>query len=276
MTLTIGSLFSGIGGLELGLEWAGVGHTVWQVESDPWCRGVLAKHWPNVKRFNDVRTVGADSLEQVDVICGGFPCQGFSNAGKRAGLADARSGLWREYARIVGELRPPVVVIENVAALVTRGLDVVVSDLCAAGYHVEGRIIAASDVGAPHGRDRLFLVAHARHDRCCELGEGHDGDRGDARRDVADGCPESPRGPVRQAQPGMGGNPHGPADRVERWPSRPGDPPAIWEPPRARKVTTPTTGKRLHALGNAAVPQCLLDVGRFALARWISSAKLSS
>ena len=99
----IGSLFSGIGGLELGLEWAGVGHTVWQVERDPFCRSILARHWPSAARFDDVRTVGAHNLEPVDVICGGFPCQDISYAGKGLGLAGERSGLWYEFARIIGE-----------------------------------------------------------------------------------------------------------------------------------------------------------------------------
>ena len=90
--MTIGSLFSGIGGLELGLEWAGLGPVRWQVEQDMWCRAVLAKHWPDAGRFDDVCTVGAE-LEPVDIICGGFPCQDLSNAGARAGLAGARSGL---------------------------------------------------------------------------------------------------------------------------------------------------------------------------------------
>lgn len=185
----IGSLFSGIGGLELGLEWAGLGPVAWQVEIDPFCRGVLAMHWPGAKRFADVREVGRDVLSQVDVICGGFPCQDVSCAGKGAGLDGARSGLWREYLRIVGELRPRVVVVENVRALVTRGLDRVATDLDAAGYRVEARIIAAADVGAPHRRERLFLVAHtgplgpqqrgARHDHDGNHAPGNDPHRRD-------------------------------------------------------------------------------------------------
>jgi DNA (cytosine-5)-methyltransferase 1 len=113
--MRIGSLFSGIGGLELGLEWSGVGHTVWQVEREPFCRAVLAKHWPAAERFDDVRTVGKANLAPVDLICGGFPCQDVSSAGKGAGLAGERSGLWREFARILGELQPGWVVVENVA-----------------------------------------------------------------------------------------------------------------------------------------------------------------
>lgn len=175
--MRIGSLFSGIGGLELGLEWAGVGHTVWQVERDPFCRAVLARHWPQAERFDDVRTVrGIHEVEcdldedcrcdknilgPVDVLCGGFPCQDVSSAGKGAGLAGARSGLWREYLRIVHELRPRFVVVENVASGKARWLCEVRSDLQALGYDSTALALSASDVGAPHRRARIFVVAHA-------------------------------------------------------------------------------------------------------------------
>lgn len=158
-SFSIGSLFSGIGGLELGLEWAGVGHTVWQVEREPFCRAVLAKHWPDAERFDDVTTVGAHNLAPVEVICGGFPCQDISYAGRGAGLAGERSGLWYEYARIVRELRPRFVVVENVSALLTRGLDAVLGTLASLGYDAEWSCVRASDVGARHRRERVFIVA---------------------------------------------------------------------------------------------------------------------
>lgn len=159
--MRIGSLFSGIGGLEKGLEDAGCGSVVWQVERDPFCRSVLAKHWPHAKRFEDVCAVGLDNLPPVNIICGGFPCQDISYAGKGAGLAGERSGLWREYARIVRELRPRFVVVENVSALLARGLGDVLGDLAALGYDAEWHCVRASDVGAPHRRERLFVVAYA-------------------------------------------------------------------------------------------------------------------
>src|SRR5688572_178006 len=136
--LTVGSLFAGIGGFDLGFERAGF-QVKWQVEIDPFCRAVLAKHWPDVRRYEDVReccgsllrrTAGdlrcaecgrRDWLPYVDCIIGGFPCQDVSFAGDGEGLAGARSGLWREYARIISELRPRYVVVENVAALIQRG-----------------------------------------------------------------------------------------------------------------------------------------------------------
>ena len=157
---TIGSLFSGIGGLELGLERAGLGPVLWQVERDSFCRRVLAKHWPDAERFDDVRAVGASVLRRVDVICGGFPCQPVSLAGKGLAQADER-WLWPEVERIVGELAPRFVVVENVPGLVRRGLADVVAGLDRLGYAVVGTRIAASDVGAPHKRERLFLVAYA-------------------------------------------------------------------------------------------------------------------
>ena len=162
--MRIGSLFSGIGGLDLGLEAAGVGHTVWQVETDEYCRAVLAKHWPLATRYDDVRTVTGAMLAPVDILCGGFPCQDVSLAGVGAGLAGARSGLWYEYLRLVGELRPRAVVIENVPGLIRRGLDTVVGGLVDLGYTVEASRIRASDVGAPHRRERVFVLAYRMAD----------------------------------------------------------------------------------------------------------------
>lgn len=160
--MKIGSLFSGIGGLELGLELAGVGHTAWQVEQDEFCRAVLKKHWPAAAQYQDVREVGASNLERVEVVCGGFPCQDISQAGKGAGLGGARSGLYFEYLRVIQEISPRFVVIENVAALLRRGLDVVLSTLDESGYDASWSTIRASDVGARHRRDRLFVVAWKR------------------------------------------------------------------------------------------------------------------
>lgn len=162
--LTFISLFAGIGGLDLGLERSGM-RCVAQVEIDDYACKVLAKHWPDVARYGDVRTVGSHNLPHADLICGGFPCQDISNAGKRAGIDGERSGLWSEYARIVGELRPRYVLIENVAALLGRGLDRVLCDLAALRYDAEWHCIPAAAVGAPHRRDRVFLVAYTNTKR---------------------------------------------------------------------------------------------------------------
>jgi DNA-cytosine methyltransferase len=157
-------LFSGIGGFSLGLERTGGFRTVAFCEIDPFCRRVLAKHWPEVPCYDDVRSLTADRLRadgiSVDVICGGFPCQDISVAGNGAGLDGERSGLWREYARLVGELRPRLIIVENVAALLGRGLGDVLGDLAALGYDAEWHCIPAAAVGAPHRRDRIWIVAH--------------------------------------------------------------------------------------------------------------------
>ena len=157
-------LFSGIGGFSLGLERAGM-RTVAFCEIDPFCLAVLKKHWPHVPCYEDVRELTADRLRAdgiaPDVICGGFPCQDISVAGKGAGIEGARSGLWSEYARIISEVRPRYVIVENVAALLGRGLDRVLGDLAAIGFDAEWHCLPASAVGAPHRRDRVWIVAYA-------------------------------------------------------------------------------------------------------------------
>jgi DNA (cytosine-5)-methyltransferase 1 len=161
-------LFSGIGGLSLGLERTGGFETVAFCEIEPFPRRVLAKHWPKVPIYDDVRTLTAERLAAdgiaVDAICGGFPCQDISLAGHGAGLDGERSGLWSEIARLVGELGPRYVIVENVAALLGRGLDRVLRDLAALGYDAEWHCIPASAVGAPHRRDRIWIVAYAGSD----------------------------------------------------------------------------------------------------------------
>jgi DNA (cytosine-5)-methyltransferase 1 len=160
---TVGSLFAGIGGIDLGFERAGF-ITKWQVEIDPYCRKVLAKNFPHAERFEDVRNCGIANLSPVDVIVGGFPCQDISHAGRCAGIAEGtRSGLWFEYARIISELRPQYVFVENVSALLGRGMGIVVGQLSEMGYDCEwGTFTAHRSVGAPHLRERVYIVAHAR------------------------------------------------------------------------------------------------------------------
>ena len=158
--MRIGSLFAGIGGFDLGFERAGFAVS-WQVEKDAYCQQVLAKHWPHVPRFSDVRDCGRHNLEPVDVITGGFPCQDLSAAGKMAGLDGEQSGLWREMLRIVGEVRPRYVVMENVTMLLIRGIDRILGSLAELGYGAEWHLVQACDVGAPHRRGRIWIVADA-------------------------------------------------------------------------------------------------------------------
>ena len=291
--MRIGSLFSGVGGLELGLERAGCGSVVWQVERDPFCRSVLAKHWPSAVRFDDVCTVGLDNLPPVDIVCGGFPCQDLSYAGKGAGLAGERSGLWREYARIVRELRPRFVVVENVSALLARGLGDVLGDLAALGYDAEWHCVRASDVGAPHRRERLFVVAYCNGGRSQgERSRGLlDGERaargghvdrcgGETLADAAElrrervpsiagsaseceegrGLFELARSGAGLPQPLLGLAAHGLSGRVARWPAGPGEAQHLWEAPRTIGKTD-NRAARLKALGNAVVPQVAEVIG---------------
>lgn len=209
--LTFGSLFAGIGGLDLGLERAGM-VCKWQVEIDGYATKVLEKHWPRVARWRDITTFPPDaSGEQdniqhkeprrpgkqrrhsvdtrtkaarqangkasadrtircgeswsVDLICGGFPCQDISTAGKRAGLHGDRSGLFFEAIRVVELLRPRWLLLENVAGLLARGLDEVLATLAEVGFDAEWHCLQAADFGAPHIRDRIFIIAHADRKR---------------------------------------------------------------------------------------------------------------
>src|SRR3990167_10224394 len=121
MDLTHGSLFSGIGGFDLGFERVGI-KTIWQVECEPYCLKVLEQHWPNVRRYTDVRTFLNESPKRPDILSGGFPCQDISVAGKGAGIVEGtRSGLWSHFHRAISVLRPKFVVVENVSALLFRG-----------------------------------------------------------------------------------------------------------------------------------------------------------
>ena len=169
--MNVGSLFAGIGGFDLGFERAGM-RVSWQVEQDPYCRAVLARHFPDAARFGDVREVGAANLDPVDLVCGGFPCQDLSTAGRGAGIDGARSGLWSEFARIVRELRPRYVVVENVPALLTgKGkrwdrapVGRVLGDLAEARYDAEWACLSAREFGAPHLRKRVWIVAYPARD----------------------------------------------------------------------------------------------------------------
>jgi len=159
----IGSLFSGIGGFELGLE-RGIPNskTVWQVEQNSFCQKVLKKHWPEAIIYDDVRKVNSCNVEKVDILCGGFPCQDISLSGARRGIYEGKkSSLWWEFHRIISDLRPRIVVLENVAAILSLGGREVVESLTEIGYDCEWSIIrSGADFGAPHSRERWFCVAY--------------------------------------------------------------------------------------------------------------------
>ena len=290
-------LFSGIGGFSLGLERSGAFKTVAFCEIEPYCQKVLAKHWPKVPIYDDVRTITAERLTAdgitVDAICGGFPCQDISFAGKGAGLEGERSGLWFEYARIIGELRPRYVIVENVSALLSRGLDRVLGTLASLGYDAEWHCIPASAIGAPHRRDRMWIVGYpcSNNGRMCD-GRDLDGkilvekerqkitnnikrtgeddteklsgtNCGDSCENVYDAyqlgtqVPATGRYPGQQVLRGTS----------ETWRTTVG---SFWaaEPDVGRVANgVPARSHRLRALGNAVVPQIPELIGRAIAAR---------
>lgn len=251
--LRVGSLFSGIGGLELGLERAGM-RTVFQVEIDDYARRVLAKHWPHVPRFTDVREVTASTLPTCDVLCGGFPCQDISDSGPKAGIEGARSGLWGEFARLIREIRPRYVVVENVAALLRRGLGRVLGDLSSCGYDAEWDCLPTGALGGPVIRDRTFLVAFANGVRLDERGIPTEGGE-----------------PVANAHWGVSALAGGSANMEEHRILRPFQKNGGWPPePRVRRVASrlPSQVDRLRTIGNAVSPVVAEHVGRCVVAHW--------
>jgi DNA (cytosine-5)-methyltransferase 1 len=160
MTLTVGSLFSGIGGFDLGLERAGM-KVIWQSEIDTFASKVLKKHWPDVPNLGDITKVDWSKIERPDVICGGYPCQPFSTAGKRGGENDARH-LWPAMHNAICVLRPSYALMENVRGHLSLGFGRVLGDLAEIGYDTEWQVIPAAAVGAPHRRERVFIVAYPK------------------------------------------------------------------------------------------------------------------
>jgi DNA (cytosine-5)-methyltransferase 1 len=236
------SLFAGIGGLELGLERAGM-TTVGQVEIDPWCRQVLARHWPDVPQHDDVRTApdwwASTERPHVDVVCGGFPCQPFSTMGLRNGTGDERWG-WPWMAAVVRAVQPRYVVVENVPALL-RDADAfgwLLGDLADLGFNADWGLLPACAVGAPHTRERLFVLANS---------QGDDGEQPlHLSAPVAGGraCSGAARGDARAVgwlpEPDVGRVAHGLSKRM--------------------------VAPQLHALGNAVVPDVAEHIGRLIMA----------
>lgn len=156
-------LFSGIGGFSLGLGWAGF-ETVAFCEIEPYAQNVLKKHWPSLPIHEDVKKLNGNDYKGIDIITGGFPCQDISNAGTKEGIKGERSGLWFELCRIISEARPRYAIMENVSALLHRGLSTVLSDLAKIGYDCQWHCIPASYVGAYHQRDRIWIIAYPHSD----------------------------------------------------------------------------------------------------------------
>jgi DNA (cytosine-5)-methyltransferase 1 len=219
---------------------SGLGETIWQVEKDPFCRSILAHHWPDAERHSHVEDVGATNLSAIDLLCGGFPCQNLSSAGKSEGLSGSRSGLWTHFARIVRELGPEWVIVENVASGAKQWVDSVCTDLGQLGYETLPVPLTAQNVCAPHLRRRVFIVAHSNRFALRNQSEWLSW-----RREVAvqgkgkavavdDGCP-------------------GVTSRASTWAPR----------PTLHRVDDGSTGQvdRCTAIGNSVVPQCAEVVG---------------
>lgn len=259
--MRFGSCFAGIGGFDLGLESAGF-EPAWQIELSEYCRAVLARHWPDVARFSDIRSVPLNVLTGVDLICGGFPCQDISVAGRQAGLDGEQSRLWYDMLAVIERARPSWVVVENSPALRTRGADTILGQLESFGYACWPLVVGAWAVGAGHRRDRVWIVAHAN-------GVGR---RAGQRR----GTTVTLANEFDSVEHSTKSRLEGQRQRLpRRWPASPVEPQWAWEPARTikRSVGSGANGfstrlaerrrkRELEALGAAVVPQVAEAIGR--------------
>ena len=249
------SLFTGIGGIDLGLTWAGM-NTTGQVEINEACRCWLKHHWPNVKRWSDIRDFSFQKWTdhygdntKIDLIAGGFPCQDISVAGKGKGIEGARSGLWKEMFRIICEFKPRWILVENVPALRTRGADRVLADLESEGYACETQVVGACHAGACHTRKRVYIVAHS------------DGQRLSKRREISIGTEKKVTKSSSQC-------------RYE-WPAPPGQRQREFEKPRlvefgmggtddgiSTRILELANMEALIGYGNAVIPQVIQAIGQ--------------
>ena len=258
--LTVGSLFSGIGGFDLGLERAGM-KVIWQSEIDPFATKVLKKHWPEVPNYGDIKRINWGDIVPPDVICGGYPCQPFSTAGRRLGEEDPRH-LFPWVLEAISRLRPRYAILENVRGHLSLGGVSVIGELANIGYDSEWRVISAASLGANHRRDRIIIVAYPN-------GEGLERSLGTSPERGSDGFTN---GGSHMANSDSFGRLEGTlevfsAERREsalagltlgRW----------WESePELGRVADGVPGRvdRLRALGNAVVPQVAEVVGRLVM-----------
>ena len=262
--MTFVELFAGIGGISLGLERAG--HTcVGQVEIDSYCTQILNKHWPEVPKHDDVRTFQGTEFGTFDLLTGGYPCQPFSVAGNRAGETDERH-LWPEMHRIIRNVRPRLVLLENVTGHLSLGFGRVLGDLAEIGYDTERRCISAAAVGAPHRRDRVFLVAYPEGEHCnvsnhhsrvsAQSGKVPESRNGCGAPNMANTEQRRHKAP----QPAIF-RPEA-ANTLERFRAGPGAQQWAVEPPVGRLADgVPHHVDQLRALGNAVVPAVAQYIG---------------
>ena len=252
--IKIGSCFSGIGGFELGIERAiPNSKTIWQIEQDKFCQKVLQKNYPSATIYKDIKDLKNEnlySIEPVHIIIGGFPCQDISNAGLKKGIEHGeKSSLWKDMFRIITHQRPFLVILENVKALLTRGrgMDIVIKDLEKVYGCVEWRVISAREVGAPHLRERVFIIAYERK----TYEATNTNSENDRRRTKLSRCMEEKNGTwCRSCE----------TRRIHQrnyWQETPFKSPICHLDDGISNRLA-----RLRALGNAIVPQCSEYVGR--------------
>lgn len=237
--MTFGSCFAGIGGFDLGLERAGM-ECKWQIELDPFCTKVLEKHWPNVQRYSDIQTIEPSNLEHVDLLCGGFPCQDLSLASSTGtGLRGERSGLWWKMLRAIRVVRPRFALMENVPAILQRGVGEFLGSLAESGLDAEWDCLPASDFGAPHERDRFFALAYAN-----EV-DGEEG-MGNFKNGAA---------PIFAGSPRL---------RSTAWLQAAGEVHGVDD-----GISTGVYRDRVGAIGNAIVPQIAEHIGRLIMEKMV-------
>jgi DNA (cytosine-5)-methyltransferase 1 len=237
MQLTVGSLFSGIGGFDYGLEKAGM-KVIWQSEIDPYSSAVLKKHWPNIPNIGDITKIDWNTIKRPNILCGGYPCQPFSFAGFRKGNNDPRH-LWPEFKKAIRILRPDYTIMENVRGHLNLGFKEVLKDLTDIGYNAEWQVIPASTVNAPHKRERLIIVAYAKS--------------GNERNTESQSMVTSSKQTTKFRKQNSTKKP-----KIYRWKSE----------PNVGRVADgiPFRVDRLKGLGNALVPQVAEYVGKLIIA----------
>ena len=274
-------LFSGIGGFSLGLEWAGMS-TVAMCEKDPYCRKILAKHWPDLTIHEDIRNLdGRQYTNSIDLVCGGFPCQPYSVAGKQRGKLDDRH-LWPEMLRVIQEAKPRWVIGENVFGFINMALDDVQADLEREHYEVRKFVLPAVAVDARHRRDRVIVVGYAKYDGLftSSLTGSHDETSGPSQTKRTEKAGESEGTGGRKDDgivlansysegleigQGFGGHTQSELSTIERSGC---EERAVWSPePRVGRVAdgVPNRVDRIKGLGNAVVPQLIQAIGELGI-----------
>jgi DNA (cytosine-5)-methyltransferase 1 len=274
--LTVGSLFSGIGGLDLGLERAGL-KVIWQSEIDPYCNKVLKKHWPEVPNYGNIKQIDWQTIPRPDVICGGYPCQPFSTAGKRRGTDDPRH-LWPWVRTAISELQPRYAILENVRGHLSMGGLQVIGELAEVGYDAEWRVVSAAGLGAPHRRDRIIIVAYPNDTRKRAPGGNLERQGAESGSERDDALYEFGGRGANLADPNSGRREQcQPETKPLSWTSGSGkrDYADWWQvEPNVGRVVNGVSARvdRLRGLGNAVVPQVAEYIGSLVMAAELNNS----